>query len=1064
MKFIDILNQLLEEEKLKKLKDDLDKLLLAGKPVSHSILYPWIQRSKFFYFFTYISYAGIIELETCIGTDICNDLLISIGNSVSPKKNKIIKLWKEIKGECQLADWEISEIAIWIAQYHLNQYKNTENDRVLSHWANSNFLFTPFAIAPEKGAADEDPKRSLFEKDVIDVVCACQEQLGICLRGSLLVSIRNLDILCYLLENNACYDLIVFYNLNGYEWGILMNIILLDCFENVQYIEMSDDDDNENLFPFDSTFDVCIYQAPLPQQRIFTEVPKLINNKGMCITYLENLKDVVSEMKSDSYSFPIIFEGNGYAVVCKNEQQSEERIRYAWMKDYPSQDIRNCIETHSATTYYQELDRKDFLYARSYSFQGVKRAVDQVHFIWKPISEILMISNDAGEPVYNDNIAFNQIVRVQALSNNPFTTNLPSDYLLHNFKNEPTGECLDEDCWIKRHADTTNIECDFQIPLKYDKVFTDLLYNKHKENPEALKFYEKLCCRILKKPSLLYSQLGYIGYIDASEQSPVCFEKYFFFEEDDYYYSSCQLQIDVIDINQNYDKDFIIYQLLTSGWPKGNMLVAPTKEEQHTYYLEKRRERLTQYYQVIDEMKRGRMKRISQTPVYFSKIGLHNFRKYVHLPLLNLGAITFLVGGNNSGKSTFVKGLLLIFENLKTMNIGGNENYFPTFEPKFRLDTDLCHALHIGTFERALNRSAAKREIVFSTSVAFFNLSLTVHNEGGADDATVVPISSITITDTQKGCSFNFDFRQKTMVIKGLTVSGEATKDIEIELDELKDHLSSNSIVAMLRNLSKNTSINELTKGKLMGKLGFISELADELEGVIANCKIEYIYAHGASQKILYNYDDKNDYMALTLHEFKSERIDDGSTEHAFTCKWMEKFDIGIDYSIQFIGGEAYTIKIKDKEGRMAYLADKGMGTNQLMILFLRVAIIIHRYNTLKDMPFKPIIIIEEPEQNLHPAFQSLLADFFREVNADYGFRFIVETHSEYIIRKTQVMVANAHYASQEELENQNPFKVYYFPNGAPPYDMGYRMDGKFSEQFGKGFFDESANLIFQII
>lgn len=50
MKFIDILNQLLEEEKLKKLKDDLDKLLLAGKPVSHSILYPWIQRSKFFYF------------------------------------------------------------------------------------------------------------------------------------------------------------------------------------------------------------------------------------------------------------------------------------------------------------------------------------------------------------------------------------------------------------------------------------------------------------------------------------------------------------------------------------------------------------------------------------------------------------------------------------------------------------------------------------------------------------------------------------------------------------------------------------------------------------------------------------------------------------------------------------------------------------------------------------------------------------------------------------------------------------------------------------------------------
>ena len=55
-------------------------------------------------------------------------------------------------------------------------------------------------------------------------------------------------------------------------------------------------------------------------------------------------------------------------------------------------------------------------------------------------------------------------------------------------------------------------------------------------------------------------------------------------------------------------------------------------------------------------------------------------------------------------------------------------------------------------------------------------------------------------------------------------------------------------------------------------------------------------------------------------------------------------------------------------------------------------------------------------------------------------------------------------YKNDEDLKNQNPFKVYYFPTDGQPYEMQYRKDGNFSNEFGKGFYDEANNLLFEII
>ncbi|MDE6523055.1 MAG: AAA family ATPase, partial [Muribaculaceae bacterium] len=228
-----------------------------------------------------------------------------------------------------------------------------------------------------------------------------------------------------------------------------------------------------------------------------------------------------------------------------------------------------------------------------------------------------------------------------------------------------------------------------------------------------------------------------------------------------------------------------------------------------------------------------------------------------------------------------------------------------------------------------------------------------------------------------------------------------------------------------------------------------------------------YIEAHNAPHTHAIPANDKNSFLARTVNEFYSQvpYVPENYDLYAWVNNWMIKFNIGDFFEINtHFGGEILTVGIgKNPElaehihGSMPMmpLASLGTGSIQLFVLLLKIATIIKRIG--KDGFVT--IIIEEPEQNLHPKLQSILAELFLDVHqkAARRVRFIVETHSEYIIRQTQVIVSGLK-LSQDKLEKGNPFKVYYFPEKGLPYDMGYKSNGYFEEAFGEGFFDEAGN------
>ncbi len=246
-----------------------------------------------------------------------------------------------------------------------------------------------------------------------------------------------------------------------------------------------------------------------------------------------------------------------------------------------------------------------------------------------------------------------------------------------------------------------------------------------------------------------------------------------------------------------------------------------------------------------------------------------------------------------------------------------------------------------------------------------------------------------------------------------------------------------------------------------------ISILAEKLVDLL---KIEttHLSPNRNSQTRLYVNDGGINDVYNILKIYTENPIKENSDAKKFLLKWMEYFDIGKDYRIKTIGGLASIIEIE--EGNYwINLVDKGFGAGQIFTILLRIANVINNKNNFYNktgssrfLKSKPIILIEEPEANLHPKFQTKLAELFHIVSVEYEIQFIIETHSEYIIRKTQLIFVENQHTKSGDL-NSNPFKVFYFGKEGP-YEMKILENGKFDRNFEEGFYDEAAKHTMQLI
>lgn len=197
-----------------------------------------------------------------------------------------------------------------------------------------------------------------------------------------------------------------------------------------------------------------------------------------------------------------------------------------------------------------------------------------------------------------------------------------------------------------------------------------------------------------------------------------------------------------------------------------------------------------------------------------------------------------------------------------------------------------------------------------------------------------------------------------------------------------------------------------------------------------------------------------------------------GGVDTKFINKYLKEFEIGKNIDITYDPKyQLISVTITTFDGTKRELVDFGYGIKQLVLILIQISVLAeksrrteHEYEdgeeTYNDYYDPTVLLVEEPETNLHPKWQSLLAEMFSEANTKFNIQLIIETHSEYLIRKFQMLVADQHL-------NGDKVKLFYLRNLHKVSDekkqvesLSIQDDGSIDfTKFDGGFFEESSDL-----
>ena len=243
--------------------------------------------------------------------------------------------------------------------------------------------------------------------------------------------------------------------------------------------------------------------------------------------------------------------------------------------------------------------------------------------------------------------------------------------------------------------------------------------------------------------------------------------------------------------------------------------------------------------------------------------------------------------------------------------------------------------------------------------------------------------------------------------------------------------------------------------GNLFLKEFIYENICNSLSSIKEKLNFNYISSIRNSPNRFYVKNKENSFGSI-LSDFLEKNPQTDDKVKKFLNKYLAYFEIGEQISIARNSDfGTYSITVY-KQGKKINLLDLGYGISQIMPILLQILLTAFDGNTSS-------IIIEEPETNLHPALQSKLADMLIDANKVFGIQFIIETHSEYLIRKLQYLTAKGEIKPEDT-------QLYYFyhPDNIPDGEsqvkkININNEGQISGEFGTGFFDEADKIAMSI-
>lgn len=137
-----------------------------------------------------------------------------------------------------------------------------------------------------------------------------------------------------------------------------------------------------------------------------------------------------------------------------------------------------------------------------------------------------------------------------------------------------------------------------------------------------------------------------------------------------------------------------------------------------------------------------------------------------------------------------------------------------------------------------------------------------------------------------------------------------------------------------------------------------------------------------------------------------------------FINYWLQKLQLGkIDIEKATLVGLEIKVLVFYKFENHNINTKKAFTLNKLSTGTLQVIMLLMKISLSKS---QSIICIEEPEVNLHPRLQTIIADILQDANKKFKMKFIIETHNEYMLSRFQNLIA-------EEKINIEKLSIHYF-------------------------------------
>lgn len=388
-----------------------------------------------------------------------------------------------------------------------------------------------------------------------------------------------------------------------------------------------------------------------------------------------------------------------------------------------------------------------------------------------------------------------------------------------------------------------------------------------------------------------------------------------------------------------------------------------------------------------------------------TRILLKNFKCFQEVEV-NLAKITLLTGGNSSGKSSLMYGLLAALQSKQ----------FP-----FYLSPNGKY-VNMGDFE----------EISFN------------HKR---DNPLEI---DITVDDFFGGLGFSkttwvIDADNRLPKLKDLTIKSDDL-DFEIRLDN--EYIANFKLEFQGANI-KLTDLKAHTLEELDRKF---YNANNDYRDIFGYTEIFERIDHNLNYISSFRLEPERTYYQKTKPEDKVGRAGEGYIDQILEWEGQKAVEFKQLKSIlkdlkllntitsRKLPGGRFEVRVKVKnKGVWASLTDVGFGISQFLPIIVADL----------QLSQESTLLLAQPEIHLHPSVQASLADYFVKQIRESNKRYIIETHSEYLLNRIRLAIVKG------EIEPSD-VSIYYFENsinGSQSYQIEFRKNGQI-DNAPKGFFE----------